>query len=243
MTLVHAAVAKSLKLVTEKQLDFSLMEKINAFIEHTCLKSTTTKEDVERLCNEALEHGFFGVCVPPYFVKQAARKFKAAKAVQKVISVAGFPLGHAPVSAKVEEVKKSIADGAHELDVMVNLSAYLSGDLSVVKNDIQSVVTVCHLQNRPVKIILETGILSEEQILELADICAGAGADFVKTSTGYIPQGASAEAVRLLRAHLPDKIKIKASGGIQHPDTVRELIGAGAERIGTSSGIHIIQRL
>lgn len=216
------------------------METLNHLIEHSLLKQTANKTEITRLCQEALEHGFQGVCIPPYFVKQAARYFKEKKAEQKVVTVIGFPFGYSSVSAKVEEIKKAIQDGAHEMDIVINLAAYLSNDMAVVTNDIQSVVTTCHLQNRIAKIILETGALQQKDILKLADICVAAGANFIKTSTGYYETGATIESVALLRSHLPEKTCIKASGGIQTEDFARSLVEAGAARLGTSSALKFI---
>jgi deoxyribose-phosphate aldolase len=216
------------------------MEQLNHLIEHSLLKATTSKGEVTKLCQEAMENGFHGVCVPPYFVKQAARFFKEKKVDQKVITVIGFPFGYSSVSAKVEEIKKAIQDGAHEMDIVVNLSAYLSNDMAAVTNDIQSVVTTCHLQNRLAKIILETGALLPKDILKLADICVAAGANFIKTSTGYYEKGATIEAVSLLKSHLPEKTGIKAAGGIRTEDFARSLVEAGASRIGTSSALSLI---
>jgi len=217
------------------------MPDINRYIESTGLKSTTTKNDVLELCQEALQYNFYGVCIPPYFVQQAKRFVKENKAKTKIITVIGFPLGYLSVASKVEEAKKAIQDGADELDVVVNLSAYLSGDLAVVKNDINSVVTACQLQNKIVKVILETGALTENQILELADIVAEANANFVKTSTGYYEKGVSLDAVKLLRKHLPEKIGIKASGSIKTREFALDLLDAGANRLGTSSAKNLLK--
>ncbi len=216
------------------------MSELAAYIEHTLLRSDTTKEQVEQLCKETIAYDFYGVCVPPYFVKQAAYYFREQESDKKIVTVIGFPLGYLSVSAKVEEIKKAIQDGADELDVVINLSAYLSGDMAVVKNDIESVVTACHLQNKMAKIIIETGALTEEQVKEICEICAKSGANYVKTSTGFHERGVSLEAVKLLRKLLPSEVKVKASGGIRDAAFAQELLDAGAERLGTSSGLQII---
>jgi len=216
------------------------MSELAPYIEHTLLRSDTTKEQVEVLCKETLEHNFYGVCVPPYFVKQAANYFKEHESDKKVVTVIGFPLGYLSVSAKVEEIKKAIQDGADELDVVINLSAYLSGDIAVVKNDIQSVVTSCHLQGKMAKIIIETGALTEEQAKDICAICTAAEANYVKTSTGFHERGVSVEAVKLLRNVLPSEVKVKASGGIRDAAFAQALLDAGAERLGTSSGLQLI---
>jgi deoxyribose-phosphate aldolase len=208
-------------------------------IEHTNLKPNAVNEDIIKLCNEAMEHGFYGVCVAPYFVQLAKKTLK--KSDVKIISVAGFPFGYNTVSSKVEETKKAINSGADEVDMVANISAFKSGDLAAVQNDIQAVVTACHLQNKLVKVIIETCYLNEEEIKLLCKICADCEADFVKTSTGFGPEGASVEAVKIMRKCLPTKIKIKAAGGIKSKAFAEELIAAGANRIGSSASIELVQ--
>jgi deoxyribose-phosphate aldolase len=208
-------------------------------IEHTNLKPNAVNEDIIKLCNEAMEHGFYGVCVAPYFVQLAKKTLK--KSDVKIISVAGFPFGYNTVSSKVEETKKAINSGADEVDMVANISAFKSGDLAAVQNDIQAVVTACHLQNKLVKVIIETCYLNEEEIKLLCKICADCEADFVKTSTGFGPEGASVEAVKIMRKCLPTKIKIKAAGGIKSKAFAEELIAAGAVRIGSSASIELVQ--
>lgn len=217
------------------------MEPLSGYIEHTLLRQNARWEEVQVLCNEAARGAMYAVCVPPYFVKQCARYIKEHKYNQKLVTVIGFPMGYASVSAKVEEIKKAIMEGADELDVVVNIAAFLSKDMAVVKNDIQSVVTACHLQNRMVKLILETGALSVREMLKLADICDAAGTNFVKTSTGFFEIGAEVEKVKALREHLPARTKIKASGGIRTREQALEFIAAGADRIGTSAGLKITE--
>jgi deoxyribose-phosphate aldolase len=208
-------------------------------IEHTNLKPNAVNEDIIKLCNEAMEHGFYGVCVAPYFVQLAKKTLK--KSEVKIISVAGFPFGYNTVSSKVEETKKAINSGADEVDMVANISAFKSGDLAAVQNDIQAVVTACHLQNKLVKVIIETCYLNEEEIKLLCKICADCEADFVKTSTGFGPEGASVEAVKIMRKCLPTKIKIKAAGCIKSKAFAEELIAAGANRIGSSASIELVQ--
>jgi len=208
-------------------------------IEHTNLRPNAVNDDIIKLCNEAMEHGFYGVCVAPYFVQLAKKTLK--KSEVKIISVAGFPFGYNTVSSKVEETKKAINSGADEVDMVANISAFKSGDIAAVQNDIQAVVTACHLQNKLVKVIIETCYLNEEEIKLLCKICADCEADFVKTSTGFGPEGASVEAVKIMRKCLPTKIKIKAAGGIKSKAFAEELIAAGATRIGASASIELVQ--
>ncbi len=205
------------------------------YIEHTNLKADCTAQDIIKLCNEAETFDFYGVCVPPYFVQLAKKTLK--KPEIKIITVIGFPFGYGAVSSKVEETKKAINSGANEVDMVLNIAAFKSGDLTAVQNDVQSVVTACHLQNRKVKVIIETGYLNTEEIKVLCKICADCEVDFVKTSTGFAPEGATVEKVKIMRKNLPQKIKIKASGGIKDKSFAIALIEAGASRIGTSSGV------
>jgi len=208
------------------------------YIEHTNLKADCTAQDILKLCKEAETFEFYGVCVPPYFVQLAKKTLKNSEI--KIITVIGFPFGYGAVSSKVEETKKAINSGANEVDMVINIAAFKSGDLTAVQNDVQSVVTACHLQNRKVKVILETGYLNAEEIKVLCKICTDCEVDFVKTSTGFSSEGATVEKVKIMRKNLPLKIKIKASGGIKDKKFALELIEAGASRIGTSSGVSMM---
>lgn len=207
-------------------------------IEHTNLKPDCGNEDIIKLCNEAIEYGFYGVCVPPYFV-QLAKKTIGKKDV-KIITVAGFPLGYSTVGAKVEEAKKAIISGADEIDMVMNIAAFKSNDYQTVQNDIQSVVTVCHLQNKKIKVIIETAYLNEEEIIKACKICADCEVDYVKTSTGHAPSGAEVSSVKLMRETLPTKIKIKAAGGIKTSKQAIDLLNAGADKIGSSNSINLL---
>lgn len=211
---------------------------LNKYIEHTLLKPNCTEDDIINLCNEAVEHKFYGVCVPPFFVQLAKKAIK--KADVKIITVIGFPLGYNSVSSKVEETKKAITSGAHEVDMVMNIAAFKSGDIVSVQNDIQSVTTACHLQNKQVKVIIETAYLNEEEIIQACKICANCEADFVKTSTGFASSGATVEAVELMRKTLPAKVKIKAAGGIRDAAFAEKLIAAGADRIGASASVKMV---
>ncbi len=213
------------------------MASFESHIEYTLLKQTATLEDIKQLISTAKERGYYGICVAPYFVKAAARIIRDEELKLKLITVIGFPLGYSAVSAKVEEVKKAVMEGADELDIVVNLSAFFSKDLAVLKNDVQSVITACHLHNKKAKVILETGALSEKEMFKLADICVEAGGDFIKTSTGFYELGAELDKVKALKAHLPAKVKIKASAGIKTKEQADAFIAAGASRIGTSTAL------
>jgi len=209
-----------------------------AYIESTILKPEATLSDIKQLCEEAVEHSFAGVCVSPYYV-QSARKF-LKKSPVKLVTVVGFPLGYSTTSAKVEETKKAIISGADEIDMVINISALKSGDLAAVQNDIQAVVTACHLQNKICKVIIETALLTEDEIRTVCRICVDADADYVKTSTGYSTSGATPENVSLIKSVIPSKVKIKAAGGIRDKEMAQKLVDAGAHRLGTSSGLKLI---
>ncbi|MCF8424946.1 MAG: deoxyribose-phosphate aldolase [Bacteroidia bacterium] len=208
-------------------------------IEHTNLKPDCTKEEIIKLCNEAITNGFYGVCVSPYFVQLAKKTI--GKKTQKIVTVVGFPLGYSTVGAKVEEAKKAIISGADEIDMVMNIAAFKSDDMQTVQNDIQSVVTVCHLQNKKVKVIIETAYLSDDEIIRACKVCNDCEVDFVKTSTGFASEGAVPRIVKLMRANLPTKIKIKAAGGIKTSKQALDLLLAGANVLGCSSSVKIIE--
>lgn len=213
------------------------MQKLNKYIEHTILKADTAEKDIEKLCSEAMENDLFGVCVPPYFVKMAKQKLTKSKV--KIVTVAGFPLGYSSTPAKVEEAKKAMDEGADEIDMVINIAALKNGDYNFVKNDILSLATIIQLRSRKLKVILETALLSEDEIIKACQICTEVGVDFVKTSTGFSTRGASVEDIKLMKANIGANIKIKASGGIKTKEQALAMIEAGADRIGTSSGVEI----
>jgi deoxyribose-phosphate aldolase len=215
------------------------MEDLNKYIEHTNLKPDCTQEDVIKLCEEAVAHKFYGVCVSPYFVQLAKKTI--AKNPVKIITVVGFPFGYNTVASKVEETKKAIIGGADEVDVVMNIAAFKSGDDATVLNDLQAVIMACHLQNKLVKVIIETALLNKEEIEKACRLCVDSEADFVKTSTGFAATGAEIESVELMRKILPPKVKIKAAGGIKDASSAEAFILAGAARIGTSSGIGMME--
>jgi deoxyribose-phosphate aldolase len=214
---------------------------LSGYLEHTRLKPDTSREEILKICRQAIEFNMLGVCVPPFHVSAARKVFDDAKATVKVITVVGFPFGYSRTSAKVEEAKQAARDGADEIDAVINISALKSGDLSAVENDINSIVTACHLQNKKVKLILETGLLKEAEMLALCEMAAKNGADFVKSSTGMLPGGITPDTIAFLRSNLPEKVLVKASGGIRTREQAISLIEAGAARIGTSNGLKILE--
>jgi deoxyribose-phosphate aldolase len=214
-----------------------------SYIDHTMLRADSTLDNIRKICTEAHQFQFPVVCVPPFYVKNAKdilREENEESAV-KVATVIGFPMGYSTTAAKVEEIKRAIDDGASEVDVVINICAVKSGLWNYVQNDIDSTATAAHLKGKKVKTILETGLLSEAELLKLLEICNEVKPDFVKTSTGFNGDGATVQVVQLLKAHLENPIKIKASGGIRTREDALRLIGAGAQRIGSSSSVMIVQ--
>lgn len=209
-----------------------------ASIDHTLLRPDCTTAEVEQLCEEALQHHFAAVCVPPYFVKKAVDKL--ADSHVKVATVIGFPNGYSTTAAKVEEIKRALNDGVDEVDVVINISAVKDGNWHYVNNDIESTTMAVHLRGKVIKIILETGLLEKNEIVRLCEICEKIGVNYVKTSTGFNGEGASVAMVRLLRDNLSEDIKIKASAGIRTAEIANQLLTAGANRLGTSAGIAIV---
>lgn len=216
------------------------MKNIQRFIEHTLLKPTITDLEVDKLVAEAKEFGFVGVCVPPFWVKRAQREIGEADI--QLVTVIGFPFGYQMTEARLEEIKRAINDGANELDIVMNISAFKTG-LPWTKIDLVKAAQLCHEHQRILKVIIETAYLSDEEIETATLLCKNAGADFVKTSTGYAPEGAKVEHIKLMRTLLPSHVGIKASGGIKTLAHAKAMIEAGADRIGTSSGLSIMKEL
>lgn len=212
---------------------------IAQYIDHTLLKPTVTLSEIEKLCKEALEYGFAAVCVPPLYVKKS-REFLAGSKI-KIATVIGFPFGYSAIEAKVAEIVLAIVDGADELDFVVNISAIKNGDWEFIGNEINTVMPIIRSKQKEIKVIIESGILTDDEIIKCCDIYGAAGVDYVKTSTGYAEKGASIHAVNLIRTHLADSIKIKASGGIKSYSFAKELLNAGANRLGCSSSLKIVE--
>lgn len=214
---------------------------IARYIDHTNLKPYATKEDIIKLCDEAIQYGFYAVCVNPYRVKLAKDYLSGKGADVKVASVIGFPLGATPTEVKVFEAKKALDDGADELDMVINIGALKDGDYEYVKRDIEEVVKVAHEKGAKVKVIIETCYLTDEEKVKACELAKEAGADFVKTSTGFGSGGATVEDVRLMRKVVGPEMGVKASGGIRTYEQAVAMIEAGANRIGTSSGVKIVE--
>lgn len=213
------------------------MKNIHRYLEHTNLKPGITGKDVDTLIAEAIEYNLFGVCVPPFWVKRARREIDHSDV--NLVTVIGFPLGYNMTETKMEEMKLAVRDGADELDLVLNISAFKDG-MPWPKIELAKSAKYLHDEGKILKVIIETAYLSDEEMKKACKICADAGVDFVKTSTGFAPEGARVDHVKLMREVLPSSVGIKASGGIKTFEQARELIEAGADRIGTSSSLQII---
>ena len=214
---------------------------IAALIDHTLLKPQATGADIRRLCQEAREHGFAAVCVNPYWVRLAAQELAGSSVT--VAAVAGFPLGANETSTKVAEAENAIAAGAREIDMVLNIGELCAGNMDGVRADIAAVVAAAHARKALVKVILETCLLSDAQKSAACVASQLAGADFVKTSTGFSTGGATVADVSLMRRTVGRGMGVKASGGIRTLAELEAMQAAGANRIGTSSGVQIMQAL
>ncbi|WOD43133.1 deoxyribose-phosphate aldolase [Hwangdonia lutea] len=212
------------------------MKLLNTYIDHTLLKPTATKNDIIKLCNEAMEHQFFSVCVNSCYVPLAKAQLK--KSDVKVCSVIGFPLGSMSTQAKVDEAKSALHNGADEIDMVINLGFLKSKDFNAVWRDIEAVKKI--MPRNVLKVILETCYLEELEIIKASELAIQSGADFIKTSTGFGTGGATIKDVKLMQSVANNLVKIKASGGIKDTKTALEYIRLGVERLGTSSGIAIV---
>lgn len=215
------------------------MENLNKHIEHTLLKQDAKKEDFLKLFEEAKTYNFLGVCVNPCYVKLAKEYLKDTDI--KVVSVVGFPLGANRSDVTAFEASKAVEDGADEIDMVINVSAIKNKDYNYVLGDIKIVKNAC--KDKPLKVILETDLLEKDEIKKACELCIEAKADFVKTSTGFVKGGVGAkvEDVELMyKTVSPYGLKVKASGGIRDKETAIQMLEAGAERLGTSSGVKIV---
>lgn len=214
---------------------------IARYIDHTNLKPYATREDIIRLCDEAIKYNFYAVCVNPYRVKLAKEYLREKNADVKVASVIGFPLGATPTEVKVFEAKKALEGGADELDMVLNIGALKDRDYDYVERDIEEVVKVAHEKGAKVKVIIEACYLTNKEKVKACELAKEAGADFVKTSTGFGTGGATVEDVRLMRKVVGEEMGVKAAGGIRTYERALAMIEGGANRIGTSSGVKIVE--
>ncbi len=204
------------------------------YIDHTILKPNASAADVERICAEAIQYGFASVCINPCHVERVARLLKGSGV--KTCTVIGFPLGATTTASKVFETIEAIKNGADEVDMVINIGAVMDGDYEFVRRDIQAVTDAAR-GHALVKVIIETCLLTDEQKVRVCQACVNAGADFVKTSTGFSTGGATPEDVALMKKAVAGKALVKASGGVRTPEAAQAVIAAGADRIGTSSGV------
>ncbi len=208
------------------------------YIDHTILKQTTTLAEIEQLCQEAVQYGFAAVCVPPPFVKRV--KVILAPSDVKVATVVGFPFGYSATEAKVAETILAMVDGADEIDVVINLIALRMNDWEYLTKEVQLLTGIVHNKSKLLKVIIESGELTESEIIQCCNAFGPLNIDFMKTSTGFAPKGASVNDVQLMRRHLPSHVKIKASGGIRTYELAKALTEAGADRLGCSASVAIV---
>ena len=210
-----------------------------ALIDHTILKPEATRDDVIRVCREARRYGFASVCVNPYWVPLVALELRGSAV--KVCTVVGFPLGATSTAAKVCEAELALRDGAQEVDMVMNIGALKSGDYAVVESDIRLVAETCHRYGAILKVILETALLDDTEKAVACALAKLAGADFVKTSTGFSKGGATAADVALMRRVVGPQMGVKASGGIRTLEDLKAMTAAGATRIGASASVRIVE--
>jgi len=208
------------------------------YIDHTLLKPEATASDIDRLCAEAREYRFASVCVNPTWVKRAASQLQDSGVV--TCSVIGFPLGATPPEIKATEARRALRDGAREVDMVINIGALKSGDVALVREDISKVVDAAHEVGALCKVILETALLNDEEKVVASSLAKAAKADFVKTSTGFGPGGATVYDVALMRETVGPDMGIKAAGGVRTLEDVEDMLAAGATRIGASAGVQIV---
>jgi deoxyribose-phosphate aldolase len=212
---------------------------IASLIDHTLLRPEATRVDILQLCREAREYEFASVCVNPYWVPLAAAELAASQV--KVCTVVGFPLGATSTEAKVAETEAALAAAAQEIDMVQNIGALRGGDRQAVQQDIEAVVMVAHRAGAIVKVILETALLDDDQKTAACLLAKAAGADFVKTSTGFGPSGATVHDVELMRRTVGPVMGVKASGGVRTLDDLNKMVAAGATRIGASASVKIVE--
>ena len=218
------------------------MNNIEKYIDHTLLKPDATRSAIKKICAEAREHGFMSVCVNSCHAKLVSEELKGSGV--KTCCVVGFPLGAMATEAKVFETAYCVENGADEVDMVINIGAAKEGDWDFVENDIRAVAVIAHegIKDKKalLKVIIETCLLTDEEKVKACEAAMRAGADYVKTSTGFSTGGAVPEDVRLMRSVVGDKLGVKASGGVRTPEDAEKMIAAGASRLGTSNGVKLL---
>ena len=210
---------------------------LNKYIDHTILKATASSSDVQKLCEEAIEHEFYSVCVNGCYVADAKHLLQGTDV--KVAAVVGFPLGAMTTAAKVFEAKEAVENGASEIDMVINVAKLKDGEFEYVENEIRQIKEA--IGDNVLKVIIETCYLTDEEKVKACELSLAAKADFVKTSTGFGTDGATYEDVKLMKSVVGDNAKVKASGGVRDKETAQKYVDLGAERLGTSSGIDIVK--
>jgi deoxyribose-phosphate aldolase len=213
---------------------------VAALIDHTLLKPDATRQEIDELCREAAQFGFATVCVNPTWVAHAARRLVGS--ATGVCSVVGFPLGATTADVKAYETRRAIFDGAREIDMVINIGALKSGDLRTVERDIDGVAASCRECGALSKVIIEAALLSDDEKITACTLAKAAGADYVKTSTGFGPGGATAADVALMRKVVGAEMGVKAAGGVRDLDSLKAMVAAGATRVGASAGVKIVQQ-
>ena len=209
----------------------------NKYIDHTILKATASSSDIQKLCEEAIEHEFYSVCVNGCYVADAKQLLQGTDV--KVAAVVGFPLGAMTTAAKVFEAKEAVENGASEIDMVINVAKLKDGEFEYVENEIRQIKEA--IGDNVLKVIIETCYLTDEEKVKACELSLVAKADFVKTSTGFGTGGATYEDVKLMKSVVGDNAKVKASGGVRDKETAEKYVELGAERLGTSSGIDIVK--
>ena len=210
---------------------------LNKYIDHTILKATASSTDVQKLCEEAIEHEFYSVCVNGCYVADAKHLLQGTDV--KVAAVVGFPLGAMTTASKVFEAKEAIENGASEIDMVINVAKLKDGEFDYVENEIRLIKEA--IGDNVLKVIIETCYLTDEEKVKACELSLVAKADYVKTSTGFGTGGATYEDVKLMKSVVGDNAKVKASGGVRDKETAQKYVDLGAERLGTSSGIEIVK--
>lgn len=205
-------------------------------IDHTQLKAFAKWEDIEKLCDEAVEYQTASVCIPPTYIKRVHDKYQDRI---NICTVVGFPLGYSVTSAKVAEVEQALKDGCNEIDMVVNISDVKNGDYDKVEEEIRTLKKACG--NHILKVIIETCYLTEDEKIAMCKAVTSAGADYIKTSTGFGTGGATIEDIRLFKQHIGPDVKMKAAGGVKSKDDLIMFLEAGCDRIGTSSAVGLLK--
>ncbi|KFI46793.1 deoxyribose-phosphate aldolase [Bifidobacterium bohemicum] len=212
---------------------------LSKYIDHTYLKADATKDDIIRICNEAKQYNTASVCVNAYWAALVSGQLAGTDI--KTCCVVGFPLGATSTASKAFEARQAIKDGAEEIDMVINIGELLAGEDGNVEADIKAVADTVHASDKLLKVIIETSFLDHDQKVRACELSEKAGADFVKTSTGFSSAGAKADDVALMRQTVGDRLGVKASGGIHSYDEAMEMIDAGADRLGVSATIEILE--